>query len=157
MTPDTLLLFKTALSLIKASFPNNKAVQLQRGAICFLFFLSEISRELSSKSLLQRRRAIPRARAPCCRGAHWNGNRAVGSTGALLTGSKATGAREILSLFQALKHHRDHDCSLLNGKKIPIFSLFHRGTYSSVQTGPSSQPVRQAQSQHRLHKARNFG
>lgn len=38
VTLDTLLLFKTALSLIKASFPNNKAVQLQRGAICFLFF-----------------------------------------------------------------------------------------------------------------------
>lgn len=34
----TLLLFKNALSLIKASFPNNKAVQLPRGVICLLFF-----------------------------------------------------------------------------------------------------------------------
>lgn len=73
VTLETLLLFKTVLSLIKASFPNNKAVQLQRGAIHFLFFLPEISGEFSSKSLLQRRRAIPRAHAPCCRGAHGTG------------------------------------------------------------------------------------
>lgn len=47
----------------------------------------------------------------------------MGSTGALLTGSK-TGAWEILSLLQALKHHRDHDCSLLNGKNHPFLACF---------------------------------
>lgn len=63
----TLLLFKNALSLIKASFPNNKAVQLPRGVICLLFFflLPKMSREFYSKSLLQRRKAISRAYAPC--------------------------------------------------------------------------------------------
>lgn len=66
-TLGTLLLLKNALSLIKASFLNNKAVPLLRGVIRLLFFfpLPKMSREFSSKSLLQRRKAISRARAPC--------------------------------------------------------------------------------------------
>lgn len=84
----------------------------------------------------------------------WNRSRAEGSTGALLTGSKAIGGPFTAPSTEA---PQDNDYSLPNRAKIPIFSLLHRGTHSSVQTGPSSQPGRQAQCQHGLHKARNSG
>lgn len=114
MTLDILLLVKIALSLIKASFPNNKAVQLQRRAIYFLFFLPEISREFSS-------RAYSRGEEPSqghvlCAAEEFT-EQEQSFSGALLTGSKAIGAWETLSLLQALMHHRDHNCSLLNRGK----------------------------------------